>query len=87
MTRKHTAYLGTLIGKGGKTTYGSLLSETPLTPVEFWRYLNTLKEAGYVEIKTGSDESGRPRTIVSITESGEKSYRSLTGSEKQNPNP
>jgi len=87
LDEKAYSILGTLIGKGGKTTYGSLLSETPLTPVEFWRYLNTLKEAGYVEIKTGSDESGRPRTIVSITEAGEKSYRSLTGSEKQNPNP
>ncbi len=65
-----------LISRGGKTTYGSLLSETPLAPVEFWRYLNTLKEAGYVDIKTGSDESGKPRTIVSITESGEKSYKS-----------
>jgi len=87
LDEKAYSILGTLIGKGGKTTYGSLLSETPLTPVEFWRYLNTLKEAGYVEIKTGSDESGRPRTIVSITEAGEKSYRSLTSSEKQNPNP
>jgi|YelNatPaOPRAMG01_1025707.scaffolds.fasta_scaffold20105_3 flagellar protein FlaI len=85
LDEKAYSILGTLISKGGKTTYGSLLSETPLTPVEFWRYLNTLKEAGYVEIKTGSDESGRPRTIVSITEAGEKSYRSLTGSEKQNP--
>lgn len=76
---KAYSILGALISKGGKATYGSLLSETPLTPVEFWRYLNTLKEAGYVEIKTGSDESGRPRTIVSITEAGSKSYKSSTG--------
>lgn len=75
---KAYSILGALISKGGKATYGSLLSETPLTPVEFWRYLNTLKEAGYVEIKTGSDESGRPRTIVSITEAGSKSYKSST---------
>jgi flagellar protein FlaI len=85
LDEKAYSILKILISKGGKTTYGSLLSETPLTPIEFWRYLNTLKEAGYIEIKTGSDESGKPRTIVSITEAGEKSYRSLTDSGKQNP--
>jgi flagellar protein FlaI len=85
LDEKAYSILKILISKGGKTTYGSLLSETPLTPIEFWRYLNTLKEAGYIEIKTGSDESGRPRTIVSITEAGEKSYRSLTDSGKQTP--
>jgi len=85
LDEKAYSILKILISKGGKTTYGSLLSETPLTPIEFWRYLNTLKEAGYIEIKTGSDESGKPRTIVSITEAGEKLYRSLTDSGKQNP--
>ena len=75
---KAYSILGALISKEGKTTYGSLLSETPLTPVEFWRYLNTLKESGYVEIKTGADESGRPRTLVGITEAGIQLYKSLT---------
>ena len=62
---------------GGKIPYGELYNKIPLTPAEFWRYLDTLIRVKYVDIEQISDGSGRIKILVSLTEDGWKTYKDL----------
>lgn len=72
-----TAYglLEMLVESGGEMSYGSMVSRIPLSPVDFWGYIDALRKIGYISLETERDEMGRLKSVVRITEEGTRAHR------------
>ncbi|RLG58980.1 protein kinase [Candidatus Geothermarchaeota archaeon] len=67
--------LSILAEQGGRVPYGEIYDKIPLTPREFWRYVDTLSRVGYVKIDSVPDETNRLKVFVVLTDEGRRAYK------------
>jgi hypothetical protein len=66
-----------LVTRGGEMSYGSMVSEARLSPIDFWRNIDALRSGQYIRFETETDEAGRLRSLVCVTDRGREALRSV----------
>jgi flagellar protein FlaI len=66
-----------LIARGGEMSYGSMVSEARLSPIDFWRNIDALRSGQYIRFETETDEAGRLRSLVCVTDRGREALRGV----------
>jgi hypothetical protein len=66
-----------LVAKGGEMSYGAMVSEARLSPIDFWRYIDALRSGQYIRFETETDEAGRLRSLVCLTDLGRDALRGV----------
>ena len=66
-----------LVQNEGEMSYGVMVSTAPLSPLDFWGYIDTLRRMGFITFEAERDETGRMRSVVRITDQGRDALRSV----------